>query len=80
MQSFEEFIAAAEREEAKLQDEAEGHVYNLGNAILRALHNRVGALEERAGLAATAPQELVFHGDGCPGHTIGAPAGPGNDA
>ena len=43
MQSFEEFVAEAELEEAKRQDKGLG--YNLGEGILRALHNRIARLE-----------------------------------
>lgn len=68
--TFEEFIASAEREEAKLADEIEEHAYNLGDGILRALHARLVALESKL----TGQPELLFHGVGCPGHTTGLPA------
>ena len=53
--TWDEFVAAVEREEATLTDEAAGHVYDLGKAILRELHNRVAALEEHTGLTVPCP-------------------------
>lgn len=59
METFEEFIAAVEREEAQRHDAGLG--YDIGGGILRALHRRIVALEPAE--AEAPPPEPAQPGD-----------------